>query len=209
MSTADGDCVRSAGWEADLGYVVYPHGKGATVATTDEDRDPHSCQVAQASIDSSLLAGAERTFACAVTDAQHLRLMIARHAIEHIDQFLRKGYFALLGLVIEDLGLGDQTRNEFQVKCCLALAGARSEVTYDIDILNAHRSDTSAGIIGGDITGIVGISELGHGDRHALSLEALPIELIELVGSGEFLARQGLSGAIFAAVACEGGRMDI
>ena len=88
------------------------------------------------------------------------------------------------------------------------LSWARSQVTYNIDILNAHRSDTGAGVIVGKIAGIVGISELGHSDRHALSLEALLVELIELVGSGEFLTCQGLFGAIFATIACEGGRMD-
>src|SRR5215469_630070 len=127
MSAADGDCIGSTGWEADLGYVVYPRGKGTTIATTDEDRDPHRRQVAQTSIDSGLLAGAERILTCAITDTQHLNLMVGSHTIEHIDQGLCKGHFIYCGLIIEDLGFGSQAGNEFQVKCCLALSWARSQ----------------------------------------------------------------------------------
>src|SRR5207249_8101190 len=116
----------------------------STVATCDEDGDALGCKRAEALVDGSQFAGAKRIFIGAITDAEHLHFVVNGDAVEHIDQFLSKWSSLTIGLIVKDLGLGSETRNQFEIQSSFALTSTGGKVSINVNILNMRRGDTDA-----------------------------------------------------------------
>src|SRR5690348_5826532 len=114
--------------------------------------------------------------------------MIGGDAVEDIDHSLRKRCAGTIGLIIENLGLGRETGDQFEVHDGFALTITGGEGAIDIDILHFWRSNTGTGGVVSEVLGIVGIAKLGYANRHALTKKTLLVELVDLIGGGQLAA---------------------
>src|SRR5579885_1342506 len=211
VGAANGDGVGGAGREGGGGNIVQAQRERATVAATDQHGDALGSQSAQAVVDGLHLAGREGTLRGAIADAQHLHFVINGDAVEDIDKALSKGSVGILqvGLVVQNLRFRGETGNQFEVHCRLPFAGTGGQwFGFDIDILNVGRGQANAGGIVGNVGGAIWLIELRHANRHTLALEALLVELIDLVGSSHLVAGQCLTGAVFGAVGARHARLS-
>src|SRR5437870_7521034 len=82
-------------------------------------------------------------------------------------------------------------------------------MAIDVDILDIGCAYTSTGCVIGQIMWIIAITKLGNANRHALSLKALLVQLVDLVSGGKFVTRQILLRPIISAVTTQSARLTV